>query len=91
MSRLERLVPRVRDAATQRLWQRLAALVTPAQARRLELLLEVPDVAGTSDLERLREGPTTVSGKAMAAALDRLSSQTSVCGPPYSRRCHRGG
>ena len=35
--------------------------------------LEVPEGARTSDLERLRTGPTTVSGKAMVAALDRVA------------------
>ena len=33
----------------------------------------MPDGARTSDLERLRTGPTTVSGKAMVAALDRVA------------------
>ena len=61
------------EAATQRLWDLLAAMVTPAQARMLELLLEVPDGAKVSDLERLRRGPTTPSGKAMVAALDRVA------------------
>jgi TnpA family transposase len=72
-SRLERLVARIRDAATQRLWDVLTALLTPAHAQRLELLLEVPEGARTSDLERLRKGPTKVSGKAMATALDRIA------------------
>jgi len=49
----------------QRLWDVLAAVVTPAQARMLELLLEVPDGARFSDLERLRNGPRTRSGKAI--------------------------
>ncbi len=73
VTRLRRLVAWVRDAATQRLWDVLAAMVTPTQARMLELLLEVPDGARISDLERLRKGPTTLSGKAMVAALDRVA------------------
>jgi hypothetical protein len=73
VSRLVRLVARIRDAATQRLWDVLAAMVTPTHARRLELLLEVPDGAQISDLERFRKGPTTDSGKAMVAALDRVA------------------
>ena len=73
VSRLARLVARVRDAATQRLWDVLSAMVTPSQARMLELLLEVPDGAKVSDLERLRRGPTTPSGKAMVVALDRVA------------------
>jgi len=63
VSRLARLVARVRDAATQRLWDVLSAMVTPSQARMLELLLEVPDGAKVSDLERLRRGPTNTVGQ----------------------------
>jgi hypothetical protein len=44
----------------------------------LELLLEIPDGARTSDLERLRRGPTRVSGRAMAAALDRVSELSAI-------------
>ncbi len=73
VTRLSKLVARIRDAAMQRLWDVLAALVTPAQARMLELLLEVPAGARKSDLERLRNGPTNPSGKAMVAALDRVA------------------
>jgi hypothetical protein len=69
---LARLVARVRDAALQRLWDALSALLTPAQARLLEDLLEVPDGARVSDLERLRRGPTATSGKALVGALDRI-------------------
>ena len=65
VSTLARLVARVRDAAMQRLWDTLAAPLTAAQAHALELLLEIPDGARTSDLERLRRGPTRVSGRAM--------------------------
>ena len=56
VTRLAKLVARVRDEAMQRLGDVLAAVVTPAQARMLELLLEVPDGARFSDLERLRNG-----------------------------------
>ena len=78
VSTLARLVARVRDAATQRLWDTLAAPLTAAQASALDLLLEIPDGARTSDLERLRRGPTRVSGRAMAAALDRVSELTAI-------------
>jgi hypothetical protein len=73
VSVLARLVARIRDAATQRLWDTLAALLTPVQRRQLELLLEVPDGARVSDLDRLRKGPVTPSGRAMVKALDRAS------------------
>jgi len=73
VSTLARLVARVRDAAMQRLWDTLSGLLTAQQARALEFLLVVPEGARSSDLERLRRGPTRVSGKAMVAALDRVS------------------
>jgi len=57
----------------QRLWDTLSGLLTAQQAGALEFLLEVPEGARTSDLERLRRAPTRVSGKAMVAALDRVS------------------
>ncbi len=41
VSVLARLVASVRDAPTRRLWDALAAMVSPVQARMLELLLEV--------------------------------------------------
>jgi TnpA family transposase len=75
---LTRLVAQVRDAALQRLWDTLSALLTPTQARLLEDLLDVPDGARVSDLERLRRGPTTVSGKAMVGALDRIGEVACV-------------
>lgn len=50
-----------------------AAMLTPEQARALDLLLDVPDGARSSDLDRLRKGPTMTSGKAMVAALDRVA------------------
>ncbi|MGH3996062.1 MAG: DUF4158 domain-containing protein [Pseudonocardiaceae bacterium] len=78
VSTLARLVARVRDAATGRLWDTLAALLTADQAAALELLLEVGDGARTSDLERLRRGPTRVSGRAMLAALDRVAEITAI-------------
>lgn len=64
VSVLTRLVAGVREATTQRLWDTLAAKVGPGQARLLDGLLEVPSGARLSDLERLRHGPTSVSGRA---------------------------
>ncbi len=73
LTTLRRLVGGVRDAAMQRLWDVLAALVTREQERRLERLLIVPDGSRVSDLERLRTSPTTVSGKSLVAALERVA------------------
>ncbi len=69
---LRRLVGHIRDAATQRLWDALSSQLTPSQAAGLESLLSVPDGARISALERLRQGPTIASGKAMVAALNRI-------------------
>ena len=54
---LVRLVARVRDEVTHRLWRMLEALLTPAQRRVLDRLLEVPPGMRVSDLERWRKGP----------------------------------
>jgi Domain of unknown function (DUF4158) len=59
---LARLVARVRDQAIDRLHQMLYAVLTPQQRAVLELLLEVPEGARTSDLERWRKGPSVPSG-----------------------------
>jgi hypothetical protein len=73
LTTLRRLVGGVRDEVMQRLWDVLAALLTPRQARLLERLLIVADGWRVSDLERLRTGPTTISGKSMVAALERIA------------------
>jgi len=72
VSTLARLVARVREEAMQRLWGTLYDLVSPAQAQLLARLTEVADGERTSVLERLRTGPTSPTGKAMAAALARV-------------------
>ncbi len=69
---LERLVARVRDRATRRLWQRLASAISKEQAKGLQRLLQVPDGERTSTFDRLRQGPRRVSGPALVAALERL-------------------
>jgi TnpA family transposase len=69
---LERLVASIRDHAAARLWQRLAPLPNADQQARLEALVQVPDGARLSPLDRLRRAPTRVSGPALAAACHRL-------------------
>jgi TnpA family transposase len=70
---LTRLVARVRDAATQRVWATLYELPTLRQRQALELLLEVPGGARISELERWRKGPTKPSGRSLEKALDRVA------------------
>ena len=71
VSVLARCVATVREATTQRLWDTLAARPSPAQARRLDHLLDVHD-GRLSKLERLRDGPTATSGKGLVVALERV-------------------
>jgi len=73
VSTLTRLVAAERDAATRRLWETLAALLTSEQACRLDSLLVVPEGARSSVLEELQSGPRTVSGRGMVKALHRVS------------------
>jgi hypothetical protein len=56
VSRLARLVARVRDDTTHRLWAELEGLLTTAQRRVLDGLLEVAPGMRVSDLERWRKG-----------------------------------
>ena len=71
---LARLVARVRDDTTHRLWRVLEALLTPAQRRVLDRLLEVPPGLRVSDLERWRKGPPPRgSGPAIIQALDQVA------------------
>lgn len=78
VSTLTRLVARVRDEATQRLWDALAACPTALQRRALEGLVVVADGVRDSDLERLRRGPTRVSGAGLTKALGRVAEIAAV-------------
>ena len=70
---LARLVARVRDEATQRLWDTRAGLLTAGQCRLLERLLNVPDGGRFSDLERWRRGPAKPSGRNLEKAIARVA------------------
>ena len=76
---LVRLVARVRDETTHRLWRVLEALLTPAQRRVLDRLLEVPTGLRVSDLARWRKGPPPRgSGPAIIKALDQVAELTAL-------------
>ncbi|HEY3035212.1 MAG TPA: Tn3 family transposase [Streptosporangiaceae bacterium] len=74
---MARLVARVRDETTHRLWRELEGLLTPAQRRLLDRLLEVGPGERVSDLERWRKGPPPRgSGPAIIKALDQVAEIT---------------
>ena len=75
---LTRLITRIRDRAASRLWKRLASAPTRAQRQRLEALLVTPDGERHSHLDRLRQGPSRVSGPALVAAADRLDAVRAI-------------
>ena len=71
---LARLVARVREDTTHRLWRVLETLLTPGQRRVLDRLLEVSPGLRVSDLERWRKGPPPRgSGRAIIQALDQVA------------------
>jgi hypothetical protein len=71
---LARLVAKVRDDTTKRLWGVLERLLTVGQRYVLDQLLEVPTGSRVSDLERWRKGvPPRASGPTIIKALDQVS------------------
>ena len=71
---LARLVAKVRDDTTRRLWGVLEGLLTTGQRYVLDQLLEVPPGSRISDLERWRKGPAPRgSGPMIIKALDQVS------------------
>ncbi len=54
---LARLVAKIRDDTTRRLWGVLEGLLSTGQRYVLDQLLEMPAGSRTSDLERWRKGP----------------------------------
>ena len=78
VSTLARLVARMRDGATQRLYDALAGQMRGPRLGGLARVLEVPDGARVSQLERWRDGPRTPSGKSMVTALTRAADISKV-------------
>jgi TnpA family transposase len=73
-STLERYIARLRSRVEERLWRALAHGIGSEQQARLESLLAVPLGSRSSQLDRLRTGPVTVSGPSLVQALLRLHS-----------------
>lgn len=72
VSVLSRLIAEIRDRATQRLWAKLTAMLSDNHKELLHSLLEF-DEKGIrwSLIEKLRRGPTTISGPAFVSAVKR--------------------
>ena len=71
---LARLVAKVRDDTTKRLWGVLGGLLTIGQRYVLDQLLEAPPGSRVSDLERWRKGfAPRASGPTIIRALDQVS------------------
>ncbi|CAE6812098.1 Tn3 family transposase ISXc4 [Paraburkholderia aspalathi] len=73
-STLERYIARLRSRVEERLWRALAHGIGSEQQARLESLLAIPLGSRSSQLDRLRTGPVTVSGPSLVQALLRLHS-----------------
>jgi hypothetical protein len=74
-STLERFVVRLRSRVETRVWRLLGRGVATSQQRsRLEHLLTTPEGNRGSRLDKLRSGPTRVSGPSLRAAVNRLKS-----------------
>jgi hypothetical protein len=71
---LERYIARLRSRVEERLWRSLADGIGKEQQTKLEDLLAVPAGSRSSQLDRLRTGPVTVSGPSLIQALLRLRS-----------------
>jgi len=74
VSVLERLISSAREHASRRLWRLLSAIPTLPQRALLETLLVVPPGERQTPLDRLRRGPTRVSGPALVQALHRVDA-----------------
>lgn len=70
-STLARLISEIRERATKRLWQRLAALPTNEQKAKLETLFQLPEGRRSSDFDNYRKGSVTISGPAFNTVVER--------------------
>ncbi|MFI5304985.1 MAG: Tn3 family transposase [Nitrospiria bacterium] len=77
---LTKLIARIRERASARLWSCLAKLPSVEQRSRLDALLIVPEGTRISSLDRLRRAPTRISSPSMTDALNRLVEIRSLGG-----------
>ena len=68
---LTRLISEIRDRASLRAWQRLAALPSAEQRNELETMLAVPSGERRSRFDQLRQSPRYVSSTSLLSALER--------------------
>lgn len=76
VSTLARLVAKVREETSARLYRMLCQELTVGQRARLDELLVVPDGARVCELERWRKGVSVPSGKNLEKALKRAGEIT---------------
>ena len=72
VTRLARLIARVRAQGEQRLWETLAAVPSQAELRELDASLEVAEGSRMSELEQARKGPADPTGKNLRLLLARV-------------------
>lgn len=75
---LARVIVRVRERVSQRLYRDLAGKISPEPIDKLETLLLVPEGERFTRLERLRVPPTRVSSPSLVAALERIEAIRSL-------------
>jgi len=66
------MAAQVREAAAERLYDTVVAVVTAEQERALVATLEVPEGSRASVLDAWGRGPRSAPGKSMIAALSRV-------------------
>ncbi|MBI3605209.1 MAG: DUF4158 domain-containing protein [Nitrospirae bacterium] len=77
---LKKLIARIRDRASARLWCYLAKLPSLEQRSCLDALLIIPEGSRISSLDRLRRAPTRISSPSMTDALNRFVEIRSLGG-----------
>lgn len=89
---MARLIAKVRDRASMRLWRKLAKLPNGSQLVMLEKLLVAEHGSRNTGLDILRQPPTTATTKGLMIAIDRLerlrllgAMEWNLSGIPISR------